>query len=246
MYPVLFKIGPVNIYSYGVMVALGAIVAVYLAQQQAKKEGFKAEIIVDLGIYLLISGILGARLLYILTNIRQYLVNPVEIVMLHHGGLVVYGGIILAGFTGVLFLKRGKLPVLKIIDIVIPYLALGQAIGRIGCLLNGCCYGRPTDLAWGIYFPGTSLALHPTQIYFCLNALAVFLILNIVQKTKRFNGQTFISYFLIYPVGRFFIEFLRGDSPCIIFDMFTLSQLISAVVFFTALILYAKKRRMLI
>jgi phosphatidylglycerol:prolipoprotein diacylglycerol transferase len=246
MYPILFRIGPVKIYSYGVMIALGVITAVYLARQQAKKEGLNAEVIVDMGLYAIISGILGARLFYVLANIKDYLREPAEIIMLHHGGLVIYGGIILGILTGILFLKKRGLPVLKTADMVIPYVALAQSIGRIGCLLNGCCYGKPTHLPWGIYFPGKPFALHPTQIYFCLNALAVFLILSVIQRRKRFNGQTFIFYFLLYPFGRFLIEFLRGDSPRIILGIFTLSQLISAVLFFLALGLYSRKKGVLI
>ncbi|MEA3560307.1 MAG: prolipoprotein diacylglyceryl transferase [Candidatus Omnitrophota bacterium] len=240
MHPILFKIGPVSIYSYGVMVAVAVIIALYLARRQALKNNVNPEIILDLGIYALISGIIGARLLYILTNIRHYLIQPLEIVMLNHGGLVSYGGIIVGSLIGIFFLKKRNLPVLKITDMVIPYVALGQAIGRIGCFLNGCCYGRPTNVSWGVYFPGSSLTLHPTQAYFCLNALVIFLILRIIQEAKRFDGQVLIFYFIFYPFGRFFIEFFRGDTPRIIFGLFTLSQIISIIVFFAALAAYIK------
>ena len=190
----------------------------------------------------MISGIVGARLLYVLTNLSEYLKHPLEIIMLNHGGLVIYGGIILATFTGIFFLSKRKLPILKTADVLFPYVALAQSIGRIGCLLNGCCYGRPTGLPWGIYFPGQTIALHPTAIYFSLNALAIFIILKIVQERKKFTGQVFLLYFILYPAGRFFIEFFRGDSPHNIFGLFTLSQIVSIVLFVVALLIYRRRR----
>lgn len=241
MHPILFKIGPINVYSYGVMIAIGFTVAICLARQQAEKEGFDGDRIIDLGLYLLIAGIVGARLLYVLTNLSEYLKFPLEIIMLNHGGLVIYGGIILATFTGIFFLSKRKIPILKTADILFPYVALAQSIGRIGCLLNGCCYGRPTSLPWGIYFPGQVIALHPTEIYFSLNALAIFLILKMVQKRKRFTGQVFLLYFILYSATRFGIEFFRGDSARNIFGVFTLSQIISIIIFVVALLIYHRR-----
>ncbi len=215
--------------------------AICLARQQAEKEGFDGGKIIDLGLYLLLAGIVGARLLYVLTNLSEYLKHPLEIVMLNHGGLVIYGGIILAAFTGIFFLSKRKIPILKTADMLSPYVALAQSIGRIGCLLNGCCYGRPTSAPWGIYFPGQVVVLHPTEIYFSLNALAIFLILKMVQKRKRFTGQVVLLYFILYSATRFLIEFFRGDSAHNIFGVFTLSQLISIIIFVVALLIYQRR-----
>ena len=200
MYPILFKIGSINIYSYGVMIAIGFSVAIYLARQQAEKEGFDGDRIIDLGLYILLAGIIGARLLYVLTNLSEYREYPLEIIMLNHGGLVIYGGIILATFTGIFFLSKRKIPILKTADILFPYVALAQSIGRIG-----------------------------------------FLILKMVQKRKRFTGQVFLLYFILYSATRFGIEFFRGDSAGNIFGVLTLSQVISIIIFVVALLIYQRR-----
>lgn len=243
MYPILFKIGPITIYSYGVMVALGFIAGIWLARGRARSDGIDPDRVIDLGVYVLISAIVGSRLLYVLLNLKEYLASPKEIFMVQHGGLVFYGGAILATATGALFLRKRKISILRMGDVVIPYVALGQVIGRIGCLLNGCCYGKVTNLPWGIYFPGQRLPLHPTQIYFSLNCLAIFIILAFIREQKAYNGQVFLSYFLLYPFGQFFIEFFRGDTPGTIFGLFTVSQLISVGIFFIALTIFIKRSK---
>ena len=237
MHPILFKIGPVPIYSYGFMLALAFMIGIYLARKRAKIDGIDPNSVIDLGVWVLISGVVGARLVYVLANIREYLAAPLEIFMIHHGGLVFYGGVALATTAGVLFLRKRRISVFVMGDCVIPYVALSQAIARIGCLLNGCCYGKPTSLAWGIRLPGHPLALHPTQIYLSLNGLAIFLILGFIRGRKAYQGQVFLAYFLLYPFARFFIEFLRGDCP-VIFGVFTPSQLASASIFFLALTIF--------
>lgn len=242
MHPVLFKIGPLAIYSYGIMVALGFIVAIYLAKQRAKEDGIDPDRVIDLGVYTLISGVIGSRLLYVLLNIREYLASPLEILMLHHGGMVFYGGLILAVAAGTLFLRKRQIPIFEMGDTIIPYVALGQAIGRIGCLLNGCCYGKVTNLPWGIYLPGHPLPLHPTQVYFSLNSLALFLILGFIREKKVYTGQIFLSYFLLYTLTRFFIEFLRGDTLTVVFGKFSVSQLISVIILVISLAIFIKKR----
>lgn len=242
MHPILFKIGPVPIYAYGFMLALGFMIGIYLARERAKIDGIDPNSVIDLGAYVLISGVVGARLVYVLANIREYLSRPLEVFMVHHGGLVFYGGVALATATGVLFLRKRKISILRMGDSVIPYVALGQAIARIGCLLNGCCYGKPTSLAWGIQLPGHPLVLHPTQVYLSLNGLAVFLILVFLRERKSYPGQVFLAYFLLYPFTRFFIEFFRGDCP-LIFGGFTPSQLASVGIFFLALAIFIPLER---
>ncbi len=193
MHPILFKIGQVTIYSYGVMVAIAFLVSIYLASLSAAKRGINQEKIMDLGLTLLISGIIGARLLYVLTEIEYYRANPLEMVMIWKGGLVFYGGFIAAFVCGWVFLKRNKIPVLKTCDHIVPYLALGQAIGRIGCFLNGCCFGKPTNLPWGMIFPGGSIAgdiypavhIHPTQLYSVYTNFLIFAILLLFGKLEE-------------------------------------------------------------
>ncbi len=247
MHPILFKIGPVVIYSYGVMIAVAFLSSMYLISRSAQKAGISIENIADLGLALLISGIVGARLLYVLTEIEYYRANPLEIVMIWKGGLVFYGGFIAAFVCGWVVLKRNKMPVLKTCDHIIPYLALGQAIGRIGCFLNGCCFGKPTNLPWGMIFPKGSIAgdiypaihIHPTQLYSVYTNFLIFAILLLFGNWKKFDGQILYLYFILYSVSRFLIEFLRADNPQILLGL-TISQVICVVLFLVGIVMCAK------
>lgn len=244
MYPILFELGPFKIYSYGFSLAIAFIVATYLAKLEASRQGIAGEKILDLSLCIAISGILGARILYVLQNLEFYLENPVQILMLSRGGLSFYGGFILAAICANIFLKRKHLPFVKTFDIVIPYLALAQAIGRIGCFLNGCCYGKPTDFILRLYFPGQNIARHPVQIYNSLNLLLIFGILRIFQSKRRavgyLSGQTFLLYCLLYSTMRFFMEYLRGDHLPVFVNL-TIHQLISAGIFIISCLIWWKK-----
>lgn len=227
MHPILFSLGPLTIYSYGVMLALAFVVGIWFATRQAKKEKVPANTILDLSLIALIAGIIGARILFVLRNLNYYLLQPFEIIMFWQGGLIYSGGLILGTLCAILFLKVRRLNIWKVVDICAPSLAIGQAIGRIGCFLNGCCFGKP--VSWGIKFPPGSkasyeqfsqgliksvneysLPVHPTQLYSALSALIIFLILILVRRRKRFNGELFFLYLLLYAITRFGIEFLRG------------------------------------
>lgn len=234
MYPVLVRIGPINIYSYGVMLALAFLVAIFLARRHAIFLGMDGDAIIDLGIWLIISGILGARLLYVLLNLNYYKEVPLESVMIWRGGLVWYGGLISAVLVAVWFLRKRKMPILKTGDLMLPYVALGQAIGRIGCFLNGCCYGKPTALAFGVSFTSAQAPVHPTQLY---ESAAMFLLYLALRKIKPGNGKTILLYLLFYAAFRFFNEFLRGDNPIALMGL-TISQIISVIVFIIAIILW--------
>ncbi len=234
MYPVLVRIGPINIYSYGVMLALGFLVAIFLARRRAISLGMDGDAIIDLGIWLIISGILGARLLYVILNLNYYKEVPLESVMIWRGGLVWYGGLISAVLVAMGFLRKRKMPILKTGDLMLPYVALGQAIGRIGCFLNGCCYGKPTSLVFGVSFTAAQAPVHPTQLY---ESAAMFLLYLALRKIKPGDGKTILLYLLFYSTFRFFNEFLRGDNPIALAGL-TVSQLISVIVFIIAIILW--------
>ena len=240
MYPILFKIGPLEIYSYGVMVALGFLAAVFLAARDAKKAGLDPAKIVDLFLWILISGLAGGRLLYVAMNIEGYILNPLDIAMLNKGGLIFYGGLIAAFLTGVYFVRRNGMPTMKVADLIAPYIALGQAAGRVGCFLNGCCWGKVSNSAFAIHFMGTPFRRHPTQLYSALLLAAIFLFLRPrSRKDRAFSGQIFLTYLLFYSVMRFLIEFIR-DEPIIFLGRFTLSQGISAGIFLLSAALYAR------
>jgi phosphatidylglycerol:prolipoprotein diacylglycerol transferase len=235
MHPTLFEFGNFKIYSYGVMVALGFLIAVYLASRQAQRVGIASQQIFDVGLYALLSGIVGARVLHVLLNFGYYINRPLEIIMINQGGLAFQGGL-LTGIIGAwIFIKRNRMPLWKTADVIVPYLALGEAIGRIGCFLNGCCYGIPTYLPIGIKLPGHILRLHPTQLYSSIFLLATFIVLRKIYKKKRFDGLVFFSYLVIFSFGRFFLDFFRGDLRPVLFGL-RISQLISMGIFFASLV----------
>ena len=234
MWPVLLKIGPITIYSYGFMLAVGFLTAVWLAKRNiGQNSDFDKEKIIDLVLIMLVFGIIGARLTYVLLNIDEYIRSPLEIIKIHHGGLVFYGGLITAVLAGWILVRRWKWDFLKTGDILMPYAALGHAVGRVGCLLNGCCYGQPTESFVGICLPGEINSLHPTQIYSSLSLLAIFVILRVMGDKVKKRGFITYSYFLLYPSARFTIELFRGDVPKILWGL-TFSQIVSVLVFFTA------------
>ena len=228
MHPEICKIGPFTIYSYGLMLALAFMVSFALIQQQAKRQNINHAPIFNLAFIVFISGIMGARIFYVLENLSYYLKNPVEIIILQHGGLSWFGGLILAIISAAVYLKKKKLPIYKTLDLIAPFVALGQAIGRIGCLLNGCCFGRVSK--FGLYFAVHEKVLIPTQLYSSLSLLLVFVVLRFLQGKPHKEGQIFFTYLLLYSLKRFIIEFWRADSE-VMFLGLTLFQIISFVVF---------------
>jgi len=232
MHPIICQFGPFYIYSYGLMFVLSFAVALTLARHQAKKENLNPEAISNFAFLVFVAGIIGARLFYVIENICYYLKKPLEIIMLQHGGLSWFGGLILGVFCGVVYLKKKKIAVYRTLDLVAPFLALGQAIGRIGCLLNGCCYGKVSQ--FGIYFKAHESILIPTQIYSSLALILIFIILRFVQGKPHKDGQIFYLYLLLYSVKRFFIEFWRADNE-IIFLGLTLFQILCTAIFFLSI-----------
>lgn len=250
MHPILFHFSGFTLYTYGFFLALGFITAVWFSKRNARFYELKPDDISDLFFVILVCGILGARLLYVLINFAYFQYNLLEIFTIWKGGLVFFGGFI-GGITGsIVMLKIKKLPVFKSADTIAPGVALGHAIGRLGCFFAGCCYGRECTLPFAVTFTHPkSLApldvyLHPTQIYMVVANLCLFFILVWIQKHKRFNGMVFVSYIIIYSVFRFVIEFFRGDfRGAFFFDFLSLSQGIGALVTIIALILMVKLAR---
>ncbi len=242
MYPVICKIGPFSIYSYGLMLVVAFAVSSTLARLQAKKQNINPDIIFNFSFVVFISGIIGARILYIIQNLSYYLKNPLETIMLQQGGLSWFGGLVFGLVSGIMYLKKKNLSVYKILDLIIPFVALAGGIGRIGCLLNGCCFGRVSK--FGIYFAVHNSILIPTQIYSSLSLIFIFIILRFLQERPHKEGAIFFAYLLFYSIKRFFIEFWRGDNEMIIFRL-TLFQIISMVIFclsFLKLLLIKKSK----
>ena len=241
MHPIICKIGPISIYSYGFAIAAAFFVCIFLLRVEARRQNLDPEKIYDLAFFILISGIIGGRILYVLLNLPYFLNDPLEIIMLHHGGLVWFGAFGFASLAAIIYLKWNKLPVLKTLDLFAPYLALGHAIGRIGCFLNGCCYGKPAS--WGIYFPIHGQRLIPTQLFSSFYLVIIFVVLRLYQQKTHKPGEIFFRYIFLYSLARFFIEFLRADSPHILLGM-TVFQLICIFLFLGSAyaILYLKGR----
>jgi phosphatidylglycerol:prolipoprotein diacylglycerol transferase len=217
MFPTLLKIGSLTIHSYGLMVALGFSVGLLFTIYYAQKEGISIEAILNVAIYNIIAWIIGARLFYVIGAWDQFRNNLWDIFMIQNGGMVFLGGLIF-GLAAIFIVGgRERLPVLKILDAATPGSILGFAIGRVGCFLNGCCFGLPTNLPWGIEFPFGSLAymyyphqrIQPTQLYEFFGLLLVFIVLIFIYKRKSFIGQVFFWGLLLYSIERFIFEFFR-------------------------------------
>ena len=232
MHPIIAKIGPLYVYSYGLLVAIGFAVATLLAYKHARDFGIDRERVIDLGIVMLIGGIIGARIVYIALNFQYYVENPLEVVNLTKGGLVWYGAFILGLIASAWFLKKNKISFWAAGDLFAPYIALAQAFGRIGCFLNGCCYGSaaPSGFMLGVLFPGEVVSRYPTQIFSVIALLLIFAILRVWQNKRHFNGEIFLAYGILYSMKRFGMEYFRGDNPKIVYGL-TISQLISIVIF---------------
>lgn len=231
MYPEICRIGPFTIYSYGLMLALAFLASSYLARSEARRQNINPDTIFNLVFIVFVSGIIGARFFYIMQNLGFYIRRPLEIVMLAHGGLSWVGGLISGVLSGAVYIKHKKLSIYKTFDLIAPFIAFGQAIGRIGCLLNGCCFGRESE--FGIYFPVHEAILMPVQIYSSLALIIIFIILRFMQESPHKQGQVFFTYLLLYSSKRFFIEFWRADNP-VVFLGLTLFQITSLIIFCVA------------
>jgi len=201
-----------------VMVALGYLLGILVSLFYARKEGLAAETILDLAVWVIISGIIGARLFYVIGQWGDYRHNLLDIVMIQKGGLVILGGFLTNLLVVSLYCRAKKILLLKLFDTLAPAAALGLAIGRIGCFLNGCCFGLPTNLPWGLKFPFGSLAhsyfpnevIHPTQLYSSFLLLLVFLVVTIIiYPRKKYDGQVFYWWLILYSLYRFTVEFFR-------------------------------------
>lgn len=209
MFPVICTIGPITIYSYGLMMAVAVLVCARLMAREAGRRALSPEMIYDLALWCVVGGISGARIFYILLNISYFTASPQDIIMIQKGGLAWQGGFIGGALAGAVFTRRRRISLAVITDLAAPFLALGQAIGRIGCFLNGCCYGRP--LAWGVYCPVHGERLHPTQLYDTVALFFIFLLLRRLYRRPHRPGQIFVWYLILASAERFINEFFRGD-----------------------------------
>jgi len=195
------------------------------------------EQIFNLLFFIFICGVIGSRVFYCLLNFSFYLAHPLEIIMLQHGGMAWFGGLIFGSSGAIWFIRKHKMDLLKVLDLIVPFVALGQAIGRIGCLLNGCCFGRASE--FGLYFITLDQVLIPTQLYSSLLLLLIFIYLRFRQDRQHLPGEILCSYLFLYSLKRFFIEFLRNDSPRIFYGL-TFFQILCLLVFLLSLAIFVK------
>ncbi len=239
MDPVCFTIGSRPVYWYGVMVAVAFMAGIVNWIILGRKEGRDSSFACDLGFWIMLSGIVGARITYVIADISYFIENPWEIIRLDHGGLIFYGGFVAAFLAVIIFARVKHEKLLPFCDFVTTALPLGHAIGRIGCFLNGCCYGTLCNLTWSVCNTNTNIegARHPTQLYSFLLNLVVYVILLLYYPHRKRAGRVMALYLMLYPLGRFLLEFVRGDDRIRLYG-FSVAQYASLFLFAAGLALW--------
>ncbi|RJQ33494.1 MAG: prolipoprotein diacylglyceryl transferase [Actinobacteria bacterium] len=234
MRPILFYIGSIPIRAWGVFVATGFLVGLFFAKLRAKEKGIEAALIYDLAFWLLLSGIVGARLFYVLGHTDYFFQHPTEIIYINQGGMAVFGSITLGFLVAVIFCIQHKISFFMLGDIVVPGLLIGQAIGRIGCFFNACCYGSIANVPWAVKFPELIGHRHPTQLYEAVLDFIVFGFLWILRDRFVKKGTMFLSGIAFYSAIRFLVELMRVSSGRIIWlsisSTITVASLIGLIV----------------
>jgi phosphatidylglycerol:prolipoprotein diacylglycerol transferase len=230
-------------------------VGLWTASRRGLRQGIAPEKILDSGVWLILGAVIGARALYVVSYWDRLMQTPsfprmpwTEVFMIQKGGLVFYGGLIGASLATLLYVWKHRLPLWRFADALAPSIALGYVPGRLGCLMNGCCFGKPTELPWGIRFPvghdAYGHAVHPTQVYDALLSLMLYLVLARLYRGRRFEGQVFATYLLCYAVTRSVVEAFRGDyAERYLGGIATPAHLISVVTFLVGAALYWKLSR---
>jgi phosphatidylglycerol---prolipoprotein diacylglyceryl transferase len=222
MFPLLFKLGPLSVYTYGLLLALAYLGGLQFSLIRGRQRGLDPNRIMDLGIWIIVSALIGAKALLLIVEWRRFVDNPRELLSLAQSGGVFYGGLILAVLVAFWYMWRHRLPFWTVCDVFAPGIAFGHVVGRMGCFFAGCCYGIETRVPWAVTFTdpfahenaGTPIGvpLHPTQLYEAgAELLILILLLSTERRGRPFAGRTFWSYMFFYGISRFIIEFYRGD-----------------------------------
>ncbi len=223
MFPILLKIGPISIHTFGFMMAVGVACGLWFVYFQAKKQGLDATRLLDMAFYTIIVSLIGAKLVLFFGSFSYYMENPSELVSFARTGGVFQGGLAFGLVFALLYMRKHRLPTWKVGDLAGAALALGHGFGRIGCFSAGCCYGRDCVSPWGVTFHSQyahnltgipiERMLHPTQLYEAILNFLNFFVLFLIMKKKKFDGQVFAFYIINYSIIRYFVEFYRGDHP---------------------------------
>lgn len=258
MHPELFRLGPLVINSYGLMLALAFIFGLWITHYKAAQRKIDPNEVTNLAFVAMISSIIGARLLYVLFHLDEfrgrwiYTFLPVqEDGTIGLGGLILLGGVLGGFLAGSVYVYKKRLPYWKIADSVAPALAFGIFLGRIGCFLNGCCFGKACNLPWGVTFPPHSpagyvmgnISIHPTQLYASLYGLAIFGILMYLDRKSRFDGFIFGVFLILYGIARFIVDFFRYyENQMFLFAGLGFNQLISLLMLIAGAVILWKRR----
>jgi phosphatidylglycerol---prolipoprotein diacylglyceryl transferase len=220
MLPDIFKIGPLTLHSYGLMLALAFLAGIWLMELQASKKGIDRGLMVDFGVFVMAGSVIGSRLMYVVTHWAEYAQNPWLSLAVWQGGLTFYGGFILGTLTAAVFCRVRRISFWTIADMGAPGFALGLGLGRIGCFLNGCCFGRPSLLPWAVRFPAngaasliSGCAVHPTQLYEAAFGFLSFGLLWALRGRRKFPGASICLLFLLYGIWRFATDQFRYYEP---------------------------------
>jgi phosphatidylglycerol:prolipoprotein diacylglycerol transferase len=233
--PIAFTAFGIEVRWYGILIALGILLATLVVYKRAPQHGIDSDKTLDFILICLPLGVVGARLYYVLFNWQYYEGDFLKIINTRAGGLAIHGGLLLGLLSAAILCKIWRLKPLNILDLSMPAVALAQAVGRWGNYFNSEAHGGPTNLPWGIMVDGQ--AVHPTFLYESIWCLMLFFVLSIIDNNRSFEGQTFLSYGILYSIERFFVESLRTDS-LMIFGIAKQAMVLSAVVFVVFLIFY--------
>jgi phosphatidylglycerol:prolipoprotein diacylglycerol transferase len=254
MFPKLFELGPITVYTYGLLLAAAYLAGLQLALYRARRAGLDANKVMDLGIWVIVSALVGAKALLILIDFDYFVEHPGDIFSVARAAGVFYGGLIAAVSVGFWLIRKYQLPFWTTCDLFAPGIALGHTVGRLGCFAAGCCFGRETHVPWAVTFTnplatqfGTPLhvPLHPTQLYESAAELLILVgLLAFERRGRQFPGRTFWAYMAVYAISRFVIEIYRGDQRGFVMDALSTSQFISVLLLPLSLVmLYVLSRR---
>jgi phosphatidylglycerol:prolipoprotein diacylglycerol transferase len=249
MHPTLVHIGPLPLHSYGFMLAISFFFGILLASRRAPARGLHPDLVFDTSLVIVFASIVGARLMYVLFH-RGEMHGLLDYLALWNGGLTMYGGVLAGMGASWVYLRRRHVPFLRMADVVAPSLALGLMFTRIGCFLNGCCYGKPTHGPLGVVFPPDSFVggffsgvpLHPTQLYSSATGLLILLVLLWFDRGRRAEGQVFALYLLLDSAGRFSLDFFRYyESNAYVMGGLTVNQVICIGLFAIGVLLLVRR-----
>jgi phosphatidylglycerol:prolipoprotein diacylglycerol transferase len=248
MHPIFLEFSSFEIRWYGIMIGLAFLAGTWIGVKEARRKGYDPELIYDLLFYVMIAGLLGARLYYVGASNPSYFVrHPWDILAIWQGGLSLHGGLIGGLLAGIWFCKKRELSFWGFADLMTPSIILGQAVGRTACTLNGCSFGKPTTLPWAVMFTDPkaqapqNVLLHPTQFYEMGADFLIFFLVWRFRKRVRFEGQLFLFWAMSYAIARFILEIFRGDS-LLVFPGVPVAQVSSVVLFILAIGLYMKRK----